>query len=117
DTGIGMTPEQQKKLFQTFTQADTTTTKRFGGTGLGLAITKHFCLMLGGDVIVESEAGKGSTFTISLPDQASTATEAVAEQPLREERKDGPAKILVVDDDPAALRLLSKTLASEGYEV
>lgn len=117
DTGIGMTPEQQKKLFQTFTQADTTTTKRFGGTGLGLAITKHFCLMLGGDVIVESEAGKGSTFTISLPDQASSAIEAAAEQPLREERKDGPAKILVVDDDPAALRLLSKTLASEGYEV
>jgi len=117
DTGIGMTPEQQKKLFQTFTQADTTTTKRFGGTGLGLAITKHFCLMLGGDVTVRSEAGKGSTFTISLPDQATTASEAATEQSVREEHKDGPAKILVVDDDPAALRLLSKTLTSEGYDV
>ena len=67
DTGIGMTEEQLGRLFQAFSQADASTTKRFGGTGLGLAITKHFCTMLGGDVTVESTPGTGSTFTIRLP--------------------------------------------------
>src|SRR5450631_503236 len=69
DTGVGMTKEQLGRLFQAFSQADASTTKRFGGTGLGLAITKHFCTMLGGDVTVESTPGSGSTFTIMLPDQ------------------------------------------------
>ena len=69
DTGLGMTQEQIGRIFETFSQADASTTKRFGGTGLGLAITKHFCTMLGGDVTVESAPGKGSTFTIRLPDQ------------------------------------------------
>src|ERR1700726_131072 len=69
DTGVGMTREQLGRLFQAFSQADASTTKRFGGTGLGLAITKHFCTMLGGDVTVESSPGKGSTFVITLPDQ------------------------------------------------
>src|SRR6202011_2029287 len=68
DTGVGMTKEQLGRLFQAFSQADASTTKRFGGTGLGLAITKHFCAMLGGDVTVESMPGSGSTFTIWLPD-------------------------------------------------
>jgi signal transduction histidine kinase len=67
DTGIGMTPEQQAKLFQAFTQADITTARKYGGTGLGLALTRQFCQMMGGDVSVESEPGKGSTFTITLP--------------------------------------------------
>jgi signal transduction histidine kinase len=66
DTGIGMTPEQMGKLFQAFSQAEASTTRRYGGTGLGLAITKRFCQMMGGDVTVESELGKGSTFTIRL---------------------------------------------------
>ena len=70
DTGIGMTAEQLGKLFQAFTQADASTTQRFGGTGLGLAITKHFCTMMGGDVTVESMPGVGSTFTVILPDQS-----------------------------------------------
>ena len=70
-----MTQAQLAKLFQAFTQADTATTKRFGGTGLGLAITKHFCVILGGDVTVESEPGKGSTFTITLPDRADAIAE------------------------------------------
>jgi len=67
DTGIGMTPEQMGKLFEAFTQADASTARRYGGTGLGLAITRRFCQMMGGDVVVASEPGKGSTFTVRLP--------------------------------------------------
>src|SRR5262249_48507103 len=66
DTGIGMTPEQQAKLFEEFTQADRTTAQTFGGTGLGLAITRKLARMMGGDVTVASEPGKGSVFTVRL---------------------------------------------------
>ena len=67
DTGIGMTPEQMGKLFQEFSQASSRTASKYGGTGLGLAISKRFCQMMGGDITVESEPGRGSTFTIRLP--------------------------------------------------
>ena len=67
DTGIGMTAEQQAKLFEEFAQADKTTAQRFGGTGLGLAITRKLARMMGGDVTVTSEPGKGSVFTVRLP--------------------------------------------------
>jgi adenylate cyclase len=67
DTGIGMTPEQQAKLFEEFTQADASTAQRFGGTGLGLAIARKLARMMGGDVTVTSEPGKGSAFTVRLP--------------------------------------------------
>jgi len=67
DTGIGMTGEQQAKLFQDFTQADSLTARRYGGTGLGLAISRKLARMMGGDVTVASEPGKGSVFTVRLP--------------------------------------------------
>jgi len=68
DTGIGMTPEQVARLFQPFTQAEDSTTKRFGGTGLGLTITRRCCQMMGGEITVMSEPGRGSCFTIRLPE-------------------------------------------------
>jgi len=67
DTGIGMTAEQQAKLFEEFSQAGAATARRFGGTGLGLAISRKLARMMGGDVTVASEAGKGSVFTVRLP--------------------------------------------------
>jgi len=114
DTGVGMTEEQLGRLFQAFSQADVSTTKRFGGTGLGLAITKHFCTMLGGDVTVESTPGKGSTFTMRLPDQG--VAPAVVEAP-EAAAADGRATVLVVDDDASVRGLLAKTLEKEGYRV
>jgi signal transduction histidine kinase len=68
DTGIGMTAEQQAKLFEEFTQADSLTARRYGGTGLGLAITRRLARMMGGDVTVTSAPGEGSVFTVRLPD-------------------------------------------------
>jgi signal transduction histidine kinase/CheY-like chemotaxis protein len=107
DTGIGMTAEQQERLFEDFTQADTSTARRFGGTGLGLAITRRLARMMGGDVIVASEAGKGSIFTIRLPvtgDGDDTAPE------------EGDC-ILVIDDDPTARELIAEQLTGEGFAV
>ena len=73
DTGIGMTPDQLGKLFQAFSQADGATTRKYGGTGLGLVLSRRFCQMMGGDVAVESEFGKGSTFTVRLPTDVQNA--------------------------------------------
>jgi len=113
DTGIGMTPEQQDRLFAPFSQADPSTTRKYGGTGLGLAITQRFAQMLGGEIKVHSELGQGSTFTFILPvDPAEVPIAAAVEAPIGQ----GPT-LLVVDDDEAARDLLSRTLSKEGYRV
>jgi signal transduction histidine kinase/CheY-like chemotaxis protein/HAMP domain-containing protein len=119
DTGIGMTPEHLARLFQAFSQADASTTKKFGGTGLGLAITRHFCRMLGGDITVTSQFGQGSHFTIMLPEPALAnapvpVEDAAESQPIPE---GGGITVLVVDDDPAARDLLTTNLRREGYRV
>lgn len=119
DSGIGMTEEQQAKLFQPFTQADTSTTRRFGGTGLGLAITKRFAEMLGGTIKVESDFGQGSTFTLSLP-----AT-VVQSQPRNDKDVEpstdlllkGDGIILVIDDKVTAREMLKRELTKLGYAV
>jgi signal transduction histidine kinase len=77
DTGIGMTPDQMGKLFQEFSQASSTTASKYGGTGLGLAISRRFCQMMGGDITVESEPGRGSTFTIRLPTMVTLPKDAM----------------------------------------
>jgi two-component system, NtrC family, sensor kinase len=78
DTGIGMTSEQMGKLFQPFTQADASTTRRYGGTGLGLAITRHFCHLMGGQISLDSRLREGTTFTICLPAEISSPQETVS---------------------------------------
>ena len=113
DTGIGMTEEQQGRLFQAFSQADASTTRQYGGTGLGLAISKHFCEMLGGKIAVESTPGQGSTFTITLPNRG-RAPPAAAAIP---EGAEHAALVMVVDDDPNARDLLATTVRREGYRV
>lgn len=124
DTGIGMTPDQQDKVFNPFSQADASTTRKYGGTGLGLSITEQFCGLLGGSINVKSKAGEGTSFTIFLP---------VNYQPLKEntERSAEPEpqnnistaeyanarKVMVVDDDPVARDLLKRHLEKDGYNV
>jgi signal transduction histidine kinase/CheY-like chemotaxis protein len=126
DTGIGISNEQLGKLFQEFTQADASTTRKYGGTGLGLALSRRFCQMMGGDIYVESQEGVGSTFTIRFPAPEITAQDsasalspenswAVASQlPIYE--KDA-GLMLVIDDDPTVRELLPRCLAPMGISV
>ncbi|SEC63066.1 Signal transduction histidine kinase [Rhizobiales bacterium GAS191] len=120
DTGIGMTPEQMGKLFQEFSQADSSTTRKYGGTGLGLAISRRFCQMQGGDVTVESEPGRGSIFTIRLPKNGGAAEEPGAVQHARIAAPsvaiDAPL-VLVVDDDLTVRQIVARFLEREGFTV
>jgi CheY-like chemotaxis protein len=118
DSGIGMTAEQMDKLFQEFTQADQTTARRYGGTGLGLAITRRLCRMMGGDVTVTSEVGKGSTFLVRLPaDAADRPAEPPAPHDDMEEVWQKQDCVLVIDDDPTAREIIANHLKEAGFFV
>jgi adenylate cyclase len=121
DTGIGMSPDQLAKLFQEFSQADSSTTRKYGGTGLGLAISRRFCQMMGGDISVESELGRGSKFVITLPVHVGDI-EKPARMPeparLRATRSSQQAPlILIVDDDPTVREVVGRYLEREGFMV
>jgi signal transduction histidine kinase/DNA-binding response OmpR family regulator/HAMP domain-containing protein len=122
DTGIGMTPEQTSKLFQAFTQADTSTTRKYGGTGLGLAISQKFCHLMGGEITIESALGQGSTFKVKLP--AIVAESKADVLPRSEETALTPAQVsegaptvLVIDDDPTVHDLVQRFLTKEGLNM
>jgi len=119
DTGIGMTPEQMGKLFAAFSQAETSTSSKYGGTGLGLAISRQFCRMMGGDITVQSQLGKGSAFTINLPIEVveQQAAPPVATVPRLATPDDGRPKVLVIDDDPVVHDLMRRFIEGEGFQV
>ncbi len=124
DTGVGMTPAQVAKVFEAFTQADASTTRKFGGTGLGLAITREFSRMIGGDTAVESELGRGSLFTLRVPAQLPSSksdqsdiddtddTEGHVAEPVP-----GQPQVLLIDDDPTVHDLVRRFLQKEGFSV
>jgi len=112
DTGIGISPEQMPLLFQSFQQADTSTTRRYGGTGLGLAICKSLAELMHGQVGVHSLPGKGSTFHVTLPLQRGAPARQLLPPPdLRGQR------VLVVDDNHTAATVLSDMLHAMGFDV
>jgi CheY-like chemotaxis protein/nitrogen-specific signal transduction histidine kinase len=116
DTGIGMTPEQLNRLFQAFSQAESSTASKYGGTGLGLAISRMFCEMMGGDITVASTPGAGTVFTVRLP----VTVAEPARTPAPPAGLAGPATagtVLIIDDDPATRELLSRMLAKDGFRV
>ena len=126
DNGIGMDEEQLGRLFQRFSQADASTTRKYGGTGLGLSISKAFGMMLGGDLSVESAPGEGTTFTVFLPTvfrdvpdegvaEAMTAAPSESDANGRTDRTNTLPVALVIDDDAAQRDLMSRFLAREGF--
>jgi signal transduction histidine kinase/CheY-like chemotaxis protein/CHASE3 domain sensor protein len=140
DTGIGLTHEQMGKLFQEFSQADASTTRNYGGTGLGLSLSRRLCRMMGGDILVESEPGKGSTFTLRLPalvqdpreqEQLApfgelmagsepgkdiVATAQGATVPAGPRSGNGSRTALIIDDDAGARDLLQRLMSKEGFQ-
>jgi signal transduction histidine kinase/CheY-like chemotaxis protein len=119
DTGIGMTREQLEKIFDPFTQADASTTRKYGGTGLGLALSRRFARMMGGEIKVESEKGKGSTFRLRIP---AIATSGAKEAGVAGTGSLDPALgadnvVLAIDDDPGVHELLTRTLEKQGFQV
>ena len=120
DTGIGMTQEEIDRLFKAFTQADASTTRKYGGTGLGLTITQKFCHMMGGDIEVKSIIHQGTTFTIKLPLQVQKKPEV---KPLADNYETLVSElayrnsVLVIDDDPTVHDLIERFLSKEKFQV
>jgi len=123
DSGIGMDEDTVTKLFRPFTQADASTTRKFGGTGLGLAISKRFCEMMGGRIHVESVRGEGSTFSVVMPvhrrPPSQTGLRKRSRPELALDLSSGPTgpRVLCIDDDPVARDLLRRFLEKEGFRV
>jgi len=117
DSGIGMTEKQLGGLFQAFSQADASTSKKYGGTGLGLVISRSFCRMMGGDIAVESEPGKGTTFTVRLP-RTVRGGDGETDGTVAERAGSGLAgTVLIIDDDPNVHDLLQRALSKQGFLV
>ncbi|MBE9186128.1 response regulator [Microcoleus sp. LEGE 07076] len=118
DTGIGMTKDQLQRVFQPFTQADASTTRKYGGTGLGLAISQRFCQMMGGSIEASSTLGSGTTFTVLLP-RAIKQPEIPSK--VRQSTKSAGAPVagtvLVVDDDPISRDLIERALSRQGLHI
>jgi signal transduction histidine kinase/DNA-binding response OmpR family regulator/HAMP domain-containing protein len=116
DNGIGMTEEQQTKLFQAFVQVDASTTRNYGGTGLGLAITQHFIKMMGGTIEVESKFGEGSTFRFTIPANGATP---LAPEAIPDDLPDSAMRgtVLVIDDEARARKFISEAVRSAGFNV
>jgi hypothetical protein len=116
DSGIGMTPEQLGRLFQAFSQAEASTSSKYGGTGLGLAITRMFCEMMGGEITVTSTPGSGTAFTVRIPVEVRAPLEAAPPVPGAHLRGEA-GSVLVIDDDPPTREILVRMLGKEGFRV
>jgi signal transduction histidine kinase/CheY-like chemotaxis protein len=127
DTGIGMSDDQKSKVFRAFSQVDDSATRKYGGAGLGLVICKRYCEMMGGNIAFESEKGKGSTFTVRLPEvvmdlkqegpPVSEFTSDIAAHRTVFGMPDGRGIVLVIDDDRSARDLMVRMIAREGFRV
>jgi signal transduction histidine kinase/ActR/RegA family two-component response regulator len=129
DTGIGISAEQLSRLFNEFTQADSSTTRKYGGTGLGLALSRHLCRLLGGDITAQSTLGQGTTFTVRLPismtpshhevnepDHESNHSNRSSAQPMFVDT-DNALTVLVIDDDPDTRDFLERCLTASNMSV
>jgi two-component system, sensor histidine kinase len=119
DTGVGIAAEKQAALFEKFTQADNTATRRFGGTGLGLAICRELTQMMGGVISVESREGRGSVFCVELPlDRGEMAAPRAAEiQTSHDAADEGVLRLLAAEDNPTNQQVLAAVMGSLGLEV
>jgi GAF domain-containing protein/CheY-like chemotaxis protein len=117
DTGIGMTPEQMGRLFEEFSQAEASTTRKYGGTGLGLALSRRLCRMMGGDITMASAPGEGSTFTMRLPAVIPETKADAAPAAPSPAAAEAAGTVLVIDDEPTVRDLMQRFLVKEGFRV